>query len=134
MKTKEEIKKWLLENCVNEFGDLNLSSLDFRDFDGDVILSGMKVKNNLFQSHQSVGGCLYQSSQFVCQSILQNYQMVGGNLHQNFQVVKGNLFQDHQEVNGNLDQNNQNVKGCLFQEYQIVAGVTCNYIKMEIED
>lgn len=134
MKTKEEIKNWLLENCVNEFGDLDLSNLDFRDFDGDIILSEMKVKNHLFQSHQIVGGCLYQSCQVVCQSISQSSQMVGGNLHQNYQVVKGDLFQDHQEVNGNLDQNKQNVKGCLFQEYQIVDGVTCNYIKMEIED
>lgn len=45
MLSKEEIKKWLLENCVNEYGKLDLSGLDFSDFDGDVYIFGMKVKD-----------------------------------------------------------------------------------------
>ncbi len=32
MKTKEQIKKWILENCVDSDGDINLSNLDFSDF------------------------------------------------------------------------------------------------------
>lgn len=36
MKTKEEIKRWLLRHCVDKDGDLDLSCLDFSDFGGDV--------------------------------------------------------------------------------------------------
>jgi hypothetical protein len=34
MKGIEEAKKWLLENRVDEFGNLMLSGLDFSAFDG----------------------------------------------------------------------------------------------------
>lgn len=77
MKTKEEIKKWLLENCVDEQGNLNLSGLDFSDFDGDVYINALTVKQDLYQDNQIVGGDLYQ----------------------NFQEVKRDLYQDYQEVN-----------------------------------
>ena len=50
MKTKEQIKKWLLENCVSESGKLDLSGLDFSDFDETVDISKMKVKKNLLQN------------------------------------------------------------------------------------
>lgn len=49
MKTKKEIKKWLLENCVNNLGNLDLSGLDFSDFKGNVIIGQMKVKWSLDQ-------------------------------------------------------------------------------------
>lgn len=49
MLSKQEIKKWLLENCVNEMGNLDLSGLDFSDFDGNVDISYMKVKLSLSQ-------------------------------------------------------------------------------------
>ena len=65
MLTKEEIKQWLLENCVDEDGDLDLSYLDFSDFGGNVHLMGMKVKKTLFQDCQEVEGWLYQSGQKV---------------------------------------------------------------------
>ena len=65
MKTKREIKSWLLENCVDKYGDLNLTGLDFRDFDGNVLISGMKVKGNLLQCNQEVLGILCQYGQEV---------------------------------------------------------------------
>ena len=61
MKTKEEIKKWLLENCIDSDGDLDLSGLDFSDFDGDIDMSYMVVKGNLYQDFQKVKGDLYQN-------------------------------------------------------------------------
>lgn len=75
MKSKEEIKKWLLENCVDSIGDLNLSSLDFSDFDGDIYTSNMKVKKDLYQSHQAVGGSLTQDCQKVVGNIFQNEEL-----------------------------------------------------------
>lgn len=65
MKTKEEIKQWLSENCVKENGDLDLSGLDFSDFDGNVCIDHMMVKGSLWQGGQIVKGNLFQSNQLV---------------------------------------------------------------------
>lgn len=89
MKTKEEIKKWLLKNCVNEYGKLDLTGLDFSDFDGDVYTFGMTVKKNLDQGFQEVGGNLNQSG-----------QKVKGNLDQGFQYVDGILLQGANKAKG----------------------------------
>lgn len=86
MLSKAEIKKWLLENCVNTKGDLILTGLDFSDFDGNVYISGMKVKKNLCQDCQTVG-----------QDLWQDRQKVGQDLCQNLQEVKGQVYQDEKE-------------------------------------
>ena len=65
MKTIEEIRDWLLENAVDEDGDLNLSRLDFSDFNGDVFIEYMKVKKSLYQDYQEVGESLCQGHQKV---------------------------------------------------------------------
>lgn len=59
MKTITELRDYLLENYVNEDGDLILDNLDFSDFDGDVYIDCMKVKGDLTQSYQEVQGSLY---------------------------------------------------------------------------
>lgn len=82
MKSKEELKKYLLENFIDEDGDLDLSNLDFSDFDGNVYICDMKVKKDLIQNYQIVNGDLIQSD-----------QKVGGNLYQGFQQFGGNLYQ-----------------------------------------
>lgn len=55
MKSNEEIKKWLLENCVDSYGDLHLGDLDFTDFNGNIYLGKMKVKDDVIQGWQKVG-------------------------------------------------------------------------------
>lgn len=65
MKTIKEIRDWLLENAVDEEGDLYLIGLDFSDFDGDVYINDMKVKRSLYQYYQDVGESLYQDNQKV---------------------------------------------------------------------
>ena len=87
MKSKTEIRNWLLENAVDVDGDLNIIGLDFSEFDGDVDIRVMKVKGNLFQSGHEVQGNLYQTN-----------QKVKGNLFQSNQKVQGGLFQDGREV------------------------------------
>ena len=42
-KTANEIKKWLLENCVDENNDINLSGLDFSDYNGHVIIKHVNI-------------------------------------------------------------------------------------------
>lgn len=92
MKSREEIKKWLLKNCIDDDGSLNLRDLDFSDFDGIVDISGIQVKGNL----------------------IQNWQIVGGDLDQSYQDVKGNLDQSHQDVKGDLIQYEQTTGGNLY--------------------
>lgn len=99
MKSKEEIKQWLLENCVDKKGNLDLIGLDFSDFEGDVFIGDMRVKKDLYQQYQKVDGHLFQ-----------NYQEVGCTLWQDEQKVGNNLYQCHQNVKGDLWQNEQIVK------------------------
>lgn len=81
--TIKDLKKIMLDNFVNEYGNLDISGLDFSDFDGNVNISRMKVKGDLFQFNQEVGGHLFQC-----------YQRVGRNLLQDGQKVIGELIQD----------------------------------------
>jgi gas vesicle protein len=129
----EEVKKWLIANCIDERGNLNISGLDFSDFDGDIDISGMRVKGdlrqryqkvegNLNQANQEVKGDLYQCSQKVEGDLRQSFQEVKGDLYQNCQEVKGDLYQSLQKVGGDLQQYCQEVKGNLYQRYQNVKG------------
>lgn len=95
MLSKNEIRKWLLENCVDRDGDLNLMFLDFSDFDGDIYISHMIVKGNLYQNSQEVKGRLEQSRQKVDGDLTQSQQRVDGDLEQGRQEVKGDLFEQH---------------------------------------
>ena len=94
IKNKEEIKEWLLNNCLTKKGNLNLSGLDFSDFNGYVDISEMKVKGDLYQSYQKVEGDLFQGNQEVKGDLIQNYQKVQGDLIQSFQKVGRDLTQD----------------------------------------
>ena len=91
MKSITEIRDWLLDNAVDEDGDLILNGLDFSNFDGDIYINGMKVKGNLHQNSQKVQGNLYQ-----------NYQTVQGNLRQSFQEVQGDYYCSDVQVKGNI--------------------------------
>src|SRR5690554_5098769 len=59
------LRDYLLENYVNSYGNLVIKGLDFSDFDGDVFISGMKVKRDLWQGNQKVGGSLWQGNSTV---------------------------------------------------------------------
>lgn len=132
MKTREEIKKWLLENCVDKYENLDLSGLDFSDFDGDVFLSYMKVKNNLYQGFQKVNGILVQSHQEVKGGLLQENQEVDGDLDQSEQIVKGSLIQDFNTVGGDLYQSYQEVEGTIEQYgHEAKEGVFNDYERYE---
>lgn len=77
MTTKESLVKYLLENHVDNKGNLDLTDLDFSTFDGDIYIGFMKVKNNLFQNNQTVGGELRQSSCVAKGSINNDSQKAG---------------------------------------------------------
>lgn len=102
MKTIKEVKQWLLENRKDTFGNLDLSNLDFSDFDGNVFIDNMKVKKTLNQSYQEVGENLYQAFQKADKDLHQDHQQVGRELLQNDQKVKENLYQSNQTVGKNF--------------------------------
>ena len=102
MKPIEEIKKYLLENRVDDDGDLDLEDLDFSDFEGNVTISGMKVRRDLYQCWQTVQGNLNQDSQEVKGDLYQSRQMVQGNLSQSLQTVLGDLSNIYNEYGGEL--------------------------------
>ena len=106
MKSIEEIRDWLLANAVNNEGDLYLVGLDLSNFDGDVFISKMKVKNNLYQNFQIVG-----------KSLMQNYQKSGEDLLQYCQDVGKSLYQDSQKV-GEEFYNHKLNKNEYWEEYK----------------
>lgn len=91
MLTPEEIKKWILKNCVNKVGHIDLSDIDLSDFNGNVFIRHWKVKKDLDISEHEVGRHLGQC-----------FQVVGGNLNQSFQLVGGSLSQVGQKVKGEI--------------------------------
>lgn len=72
MKTPQEIKEWLLNNCVDSEGDLDISDLDFSDFDGNIFRGKWKVKKNMFQTMNKVSGNLSQGKNIVYGSLFQS--------------------------------------------------------------
>lgn len=98
MKSTEEIKKWLLENAKDKNGNLNLSCLDFSDFDGDVNISFMRVKRNLYQGCQEVGGFLWQA-----------HQTTGGDLYQADQNVGEEFYSHKLGIDDYWEENNNYV-------------------------
>ena len=102
---RKELVKFLIENFTDVDGDLDLRNLDFSDFEGNVLISGMEVKGDLKQSRQIVRGILYQER-----------QQVQGDLMQDCQEVNGDLWQSDQEVNGDLISDLVNVQE-FIKEY-----------------
>ena len=105
MKTIKELKEYLLENFVDEDGDLRLGDLDLSEFDGNVWADHWKVKRSLSQSNNKVGGYLYQG-----------YNEVKGSLRHSWNKVEGDLYQANNKVEGSLDQSGNEVKGKSVNE------------------
>jgi len=72
MKSIEDVRDYLLKNRTDESGDLDLSELDFSEFDGSVMIRFMKVKHDLFQDYQTVGEDLMQDHQKVVKNTYQD--------------------------------------------------------------
>lgn len=102
MKTMKEIRDYLLENRVDEYGDLILSNLDLSDFEGNVYINNMKVKGNLFQNGQKVQGDLSQSRHAVKGNLYQYGHEAQGHLNQSGHKVHGNLYNEDNKYGGEL--------------------------------
>lgn len=96
MKTIKEIRDWLLENAVDDKGDLILSDLDLSDFDGNVFICNIKVKKSLFQNFQKVGEDLHQDCQDVGESLWQDHQNVGKEFY-NHKLDKDEYWEEYKD-------------------------------------
>ena len=68
MLTKEEKEKWLIENCLNKFNEIDLKGLDLRGYN----LNTMDIKaNEIYQS------C--QIAEKICQHSQQAHKILQGN-------------------------------------------------------
>ena len=96
--TKEELVKLMIDNFSNENGYLDLSGLDFSEYDCDINIGHMKAPKNLFQDCQAVKSSLFQDDQNVVGDLNQSGNIVRGNLYQDLQEVQGDLCQDKEDV------------------------------------
>ena len=83
--TPEEKKEWILQNCIDHKGDIDLMDLDFRDVNANVFLNWMKVKRSIYQTDQEAGS-----------DIIQSYQKAGGDIIQYNQKAGGSVYQKNQ--------------------------------------
>ncbi len=113
--TNDEKRDWLLENCVNDNGDLVICGIDLSKFKGKVVLIGWKIGGNADLSSWEVKGNLDQ-----------HYQKVNGDLYQDYHIVNGDLYQQCQKVNGNLEQSYQIAEN-LNQSYQSAENLNQSY-------
>ena len=51
MKSKKEVRDWIIENCKVPYRDIDLTSLDFEGY--DVHLTGMKANNIVQGGHEA---------------------------------------------------------------------------------
>ena len=109
-----ELRDLLLENCLNENGDLVISDIDLSDFKGKVILKGWTVGGSVDLSHWEVNGDLKQSYQKVNGDLEQDSHTVNGDLYQSWQTAE-NIYQSYQTAE-NLYQGWQNVSKDLISQ------------------
>ncbi len=60
MKSKKDIKRWLLRNAVNEFGYIDLSFIDFGD--ETILLSGINARA-IFNDRQTSEEAIWNDKQ-----------------------------------------------------------------------
>lgn len=121
--TKETRTELVKELFINNEGDIDLSELQLRNFEGNLLQHAHIVKRNLAQGKQYVGGHLDQSFQKVRGHLDQGNSLIDANLHQSGHTVKGSLYQNYQTVYGDLCQNSHTVKGYAILGNNNFAGI-----------
>lgn len=107
MKKINEIRDWLLDNAVDEKGNLVLVGLDFSNFNGNIDLRAIKAKGDVDVSYMDVGGNLAAEG-----------KIVGGNLDQGYNVVSGYINQPYSGAGGDINQPGNISRGKIYQHSQ----------------
>ena len=56
----DDLRDLILDYFVNDEGDVDISDLDFNDFDGRIIINGIRTNSDLRQGNHKVKGHLFQ--------------------------------------------------------------------------
>lgn len=107
MKSKKRLVEYLLEHHVDEDGDVDISGLDFGEFEGDVDISGIKSKGDIFQG-------LHKNNGHIEQSGHEN----DGNVWQYGHRNEGNIWQGGQRNEGNIWQSGHKNLGIIQKDYE----------------
>lgn len=114
MISKEKLKEFILKNCVNERGNIEMCDLDFSDFEGDVYIEQWTVNGDIHQSGHISYGSIYQEYQNAV-NLFQGRCSVEKSLNQSRCIVGGNLTQNKHRVGGSIIQNHHYCEGIIYQ-------------------
>ena len=97
-KTIDEVRDYLIENRTYEGKDfkyLDLTGLDFTNFDGNIVLNNIHTNNNLLQSFHTVKGNIWQTEHEVEGSISQDAHHVKGDVYQGYIHTDGKIHEPY---------------------------------------
>ena len=98
--TKQELVQFLKDNFTNEYGNVDISNLDFGDV--NVNTSGMKTTKSIFQSHQQAGQNILQYKNKAGGSVYQNYNEAGRTIHQDSNKAGVDILQYYNKAKGKI--------------------------------
>lgn len=93
MKTKQEIRDLILENCANKDRNIDISELDSSDFSGDTRTNFMKVRQNLYQLGHKVMKWII--TRLIPALIF--FSIAGGLVYLDL-IIKAQVWTDHNKV------------------------------------
>ena len=70
---REDLEQILIDNFTGKDGDLDLRDLDFREFNGDILLNGMKAKQGIINHYQEAEWIdnTYQKAEMIANTLQQ---------------------------------------------------------------
>lgn len=92
MHTDKQRIEYIINNCVDKYGDIDLRFLDFtksilpngEKFKGDIYLDGLKTNGSVSQDYTYVGKNLHRTNCEVKNDLWQNNNIVNGKTYNDF--------------------------------------------------
>jgi hypothetical protein len=110
MKTKQEIKEWLLENAVSELGNIDLSGIDF----GDLEVDFSKIKAKYINNGSQKANYIYNSSQEATNYIYNRYQKANY-IYNSSQEATNYIYNGSQEATKYFNTHNAILNGIKYE-------------------
>lgn len=123
---REEIRNWILENCVDRFGNIDLSYLDFSDFKGDIKIEGWLIGNNFYCRNNSVNNDGFFE-----------YNVIRGNLYDTSNTIGKDYLYGKNDIRGKKEEHSYLIHGddnTFAQEEFLQGGFLKDISKLEDEE
>ena len=114
--TKDELVKLLIDNFTDENGNLDLSNLNFGDFDGHIYINNMQAKRDILQDGHYTFGDIYQYSHENKGSIYQGSHVNQDDIYQSHHENTGNVAQHKHKNHGDIEDYGHQNKGFIKQK------------------